>query len=182
MANQTSIRRPEQPEPCITIIGMAGSGKSTLGQALSRRLNFAFVDTDHLMESAYGAPLQAITDVLSREEFLDLEGRVAGSLRMGRAVISTGGSVVYRDAAMRHLRTLGPIVSLDAPLSVIEARIAMKPDRGLVIADGQTIADLYHERCALYDTYADIHCDTTRPLDSCIAGLVEELKKYRITA
>ncbi len=182
MAEQTSISRPEQPEPCITIIGMAGSGKSTLGHALAQRLNFAFVDTDHLMESAYGVPLQTIADALSREEFLDLEGRVVGSLRMGRAVISTGGSVVYRDAAMQHLRTLGPIVTLDAPLSVIEERISVKPDRGLVIAKGQTIADLYNERCALYNKYADIHCDTTQPLARCIAFLVQELEKYAITA
>lgn len=176
MAENLCIRRPEHPDPCIAIIGMAGSGKSTLGQALAARLGYAFVDTDNLMEAAYGAPLQAITDAISGEDFLDLEGRFVSSLRMGRAVISTGGSVVYRDAAMQHLRSLGPIVSLDAPLRVIQERIALKPDRGLVIAEGQTIEELYNERSALYNRYADIHCDTTQPLGVCIESLVRALK------
>lgn len=177
MAENNSIRRPEHPDPCITIIGMAGSGKSTLGRALATRLGYAFVDTDQLMESAYGAPLQAITDALSGEEFLDLEGRFVGSLRMGKAVISTGGSVVYRDAAMQHLRSLGPVVALDAPLNVIQQRIALNPDRGLVIAKGQTIADLCNERSALYNKYADIHCDTTQPLEACVESIARELEK-----
>ena len=176
MAENNCIRRQERPDPCITIIGMAGSGKTTLGRALAARLGYAFVDTDHLMESAYGAPLQAITDALAGDEFLDLEGRFVSSLRMGRAVISTGGSVVYREAAMQHLRSLGPIVALDAPLNVIQERIALNPDRGLVIAEGQTIAELYNERSALYNKYADIHCDTTQTLDICVESIARELE------
>lgn len=175
MAEKTYLKRPEKPEPCITLIGMAGSGKTTIGTALAAQLDYAFLDTDHLIESAYGACLQAVTDALSSEAFLDLEARFVSSLRVSRAVIATGGSVIYRDSAMQHLRSLGPVVCLDAPLEVIQTRIAKNPNRGLVIAEGQTIADLYRERYALYNRYADIHCDTQQSPAHCAQSIIRQL-------
>lgn len=175
MATVSLLKRPEKAHPCVVVIGMAGSGKSTVGNALAKALDFAFLDTDHLMEAAYGVPLQSIVDELTPKEFLELESRFVCSLRVGRAVVSTGGSVVYSPDAMHALGRLGSIVCLDAPLEVIEERIAMKPDRGLAIAEGQTIADLYNERKVLYDRYAQIHCDTTRPIDVCVRSIVDSL-------
>ncbi len=182
MAQKKLLARAEKDEACVVVIGMAGSGKSTIGRALAKRLDYAFVDTDILMESAYGAPLQEVTDALTREEFLDLEARFVSSLRLGRCVVATGGSVVYREAAMEHLKKLGPIVSLMAPLEVIEARIALKPDRGLAIGEGQTVADLFNEREPLYKKYGDLSCDTDRDLQACIdelAGGLEPLLQAR---
>ena len=139
---------------CVTLIGMAGAGKSTVGRAVSERLGWAFVDTDHLIEATYGARLQDVTDALDKERFLDVESRVIQSLRMQRVVIATGGSVVYRAEAMRYLVSLGPVVFLDVPLPLILERISRKPDRGLAIAPGQTIEDLFREREALYRQWA----------------------------
>ncbi len=65
---------PAMPAPCITLIGMAGAGKSTVGSALAQELGWAFVDSDHLIEAAYGARLQDITDKLGKAAFLDTEG------------------------------------------------------------------------------------------------------------
>ena len=65
------------------------------------------------------------------------------------AVLATGGSVVYRPEAMRYLTSLGPVVFLDVPLPLILERISRKPDRGLAIAPGQTVGDLFREREAL---------------------------------
>ena len=133
-------------DKCVTLIGMAGAGKSTVGRAVAERLGWAYVDTDHLIESTYGARLQDVTDALDKERFLDVEARVIQSLRMQRAVLATGGSVVYRPEAMRYLTSLGPVVFLDVPLPLILERISRKPDRGLAIAPGQTVEDLFRER------------------------------------
>ncbi len=141
--------------PCITYIGMPGVGKSTIGCALAKKIDYAFVDTDHVIESLYGVPLQDITDAVSKDEFLDIEGQVINSLRLFRAIIATGGSVVYRESAMRHLRSLGPVIYLQAPLDRILERIARNPQRGIAIAPGQTIEDLFEERAKLYSQYAN---------------------------
>ena len=141
-------------DKCVTHIGMAGAGKSTGARAVAERLGWAYVDTDYLIESTYGARLQDVTDALDKESFLDVEAKVILSLRMQRAVLATGGSVVYRPEAMRYLASLGPVVFLDVPLPIILERIARKPDRGLAIAPGQTVEDLFHEREALYRRWA----------------------------
>lgn len=167
--------------PCITLTGMPGAGKSTVGLALAQLLGWSLVDTDHLIEAVYGVPLQAVTDALSKEAFLDVEAQVVQSVRMFRTVLATGGSVVYRDAAMRHLRSLGPVVYLDVSLPVIEERIARKPDRGLAIGPGQSIQDIFEERQALYVRYAQcrIEADLLPPA-ACAHAIVDMLRKKRL--
>lgn len=152
------IAPPAKPAPCISLIGMAGVGKSTIGMALARELDWAFADSDHIIEALYGTRLQTVTDELGKEAFLDVEDGVVSSLRLQRTVIATGGSVVYRERCMRHLQALGPVVYLDAPLEIIEERIARNPQRGLAIAPGQSIADIFHEREGLYQRYCSLRC------------------------
>ncbi len=139
---------------CISIVGMAAAGKSALGRELSRLFSWAHVDSDSIIEAMYGARLQKVADALSKDEFLDLESMAVRSLRLSRCVISTGGSVVYREDAVEYLKSLGPILYIDVPLPIILERIARKPDRGLAIAPGQTIEDLYEERRLLYEKAA----------------------------
>lgn len=172
---------PQEPRshkvPCITLVGMPGSGKSTVGLALAQHLRWGFVDSDSVVEATYGVPLQKITDVMTKEEFLDVEATVIASLRLFRVVIATGGSVVYREKAMQHLHSLGPVVHLHAELATIEERIARKPDRGLAIAPGQTIADIYAERQALYARHAQcrINADSLSP-EECVQAIVHCLR------
>lgn len=141
---------------CISIIGMAAAGKSKMGAELARLMDWGHADADHLIEAAYGAPLQQITDSMTKDEFLDLEATVIKNIRLKRCIVSTGGSVVYRHSAMEHLQSLGPVLHIDVPLPIILERIARKPDRGLAIAPGQTIEDLFNERHALYEKYAGV--------------------------
>lgn len=141
-------------ENCLTIIGMAGAGKTTVGHLLADRLGWTHVDTDHLIEAIYGVRLQTIADAMSKEAFLALESTVIKSIRMQRVVLSTGGSVVYSPETMEYLTSLGPVIHLDVPLHIIQERIARKPDRGLAIAPGQTIEDLFREREILYRQWA----------------------------
>lgn len=172
----SSITAPARPSPCIILIGMAGAGKSTIGEALAKRLDWAFMDSDHLIEAIYATRLQDVTDALSKDAFLDVEATVISSIKANRAVIATGGSVVYRERAMRHLASLGPIVHLDVPLDIVEERIARNPQRGLAIGPGQTLRDIFLERQELYTRYATLCCEATcKNPQQCVDWIVDNL-------
>lgn len=161
------MAKAEKNYKCITLIGMAGCGKSTVANQLAQDLGWTQLDSDHLIEAIYARPLQQITDALSREQFLELEADTICSLDVKRVVISTGGSVPYRKRAIEHLQSLGPVIWLDAPLELIEERIALNPARGLVIAPGQTIGDLLNERIPYYRQSAThvCQCGAKTPLE-----------------
>lgn len=159
---QSLVSGPKDSLPCVILIGMAGSGKSTIGARLAQEMDWALLDSDALMEALYGCRLQDLTDALDRDAFLDVECAVICAIRAQRTVIATGGSVVYREAAMRHLASLGHIVHLDVPLPEIERRIARNPQRGLSLGPGQSVADLHHERAPLYAAWAALRCDAGR--------------------
>ncbi|SNR75942.1 shikimate kinase [Humidesulfovibrio mexicanus] len=148
------------PQGAISLIGMAGAGKSTLGRLLADRLGWAHVDTDRLIESFYGLPLQDLLDGLGLEAFLKAENTLVSMLNVRRAVISTGGSVVYGRQAMERLSLLGPVVHLDISLESFLKRVGDGGNRGLAIAPGRTREDLYHERQPLYVAAADFTVST----------------------
>lgn len=135
---------------------MPGSGKSTVGRPLANQLGYAFLDTDHVIEAGEDKPLGNVLADSGLHGFIDLESRYICGLHCERTVISTGGSVVYCDAAMQNLKELGPVVFLDVPLDVLEARLADLAGRGVVIAPGQSIAELELERRPYYERYADL--------------------------
>lgn len=155
---------------------MAGAGKSTIGASLAKNLGWAFMDTDYLIESLYAARLQDITDATSRDEFLDLEADMIETLQPAFCVVATGGSVVYRQRAMAKLASLGPIVHINAASDKIMERIAMKPDRGIVLKPGQSLEGLLQERLPLYEQYAAFTCDSGRlDADECVRRIIVEL-------
>ena len=151
------VPHPDKVSPtgCISIIGMAAAGKTTIGRELAALTGWTQVDSDHVIESTYGARLHTISTSMSKEEFLDIEETVIRNINACRAIISTGGSAVYRPQAIRKLKTLGPVIYVLVPLPIILDRIARKPDRGLAIAPGQTVEELYNERARLYEAAAD---------------------------
>lgn len=161
LSEQKSCVVPHLPEHlCVTFIGMAGAGKTTVGRLVARALDWAFADSDHIIEAAFAAPLQSVADAMSKEAFIDVEAEIVGRLRLSRTVIATGGSVVYRSRTMEHLAGLGPVAYLDVPMDVILERIARNPDRGLAIDPGQTLEELFREREELYRRYASISVST----------------------
>ena len=147
------------PQSCISIVGMAAAGKTTIGRELAALIGWPQIDTANVIEATYGARLQRITDTLDKEGFLDLEGEIINRLNLRRCIISTCGSAVYREAAVRHLKGLGPIVYIRVPLPVILERFARKPERGMAMNPGQTIEELYEERARLYEAAADFILD-----------------------
>lgn len=177
MTQASSLKRVK-PDGCVTLVGMAGSGKTTVGKALANLLGWVQVDVDHVIEAAYGMRLQDVTDRMTKEEFLDVEADAICNLNVKRTVLSPGGSAVYRQRAVDYLRSLGPIVFLDVPTPIIIERINRNPERGLAIAPGQTIEDLIAERAALYDAAADFHlkAEGLNP-EQCAHAIVDWLGK-----
>lgn len=145
----------------IILIGMPGAGKSTVGVLLAKRLALGFVDTDVRLQEIEGKTLQAIVDAEGYEVLRQVEERVLCGLEVCGSVIATGGSAVYSDQAMAHLKRLGRVVYLQVSLPGILARVTNLATRGLARRPGQTLEDLFHERAALYRHYADIElaCD-----------------------
>ncbi|MBR3663341.1 MAG: shikimate kinase [Desulfovibrio sp.] len=177
MANDL-IKRSEKAIPCLTLIGMPGAGKTTIGKLLAKKVRWPYLDSDHLIEATYGRRLQDIVDATDKERFLAIESQVICSIRAQRLIIGTGGSVVYHKAAMEHLKALGPIVHLDIPLALVEERIAGNPERGIAIAPGQTLADIYRERDALYHEWSDFSCNnSTTTQEACVDYIISHLPK-----
>ena len=143
----------------IILIGMPASGKSTVGLILAKVLGYDFVDTDILIQNQEKLRLDEIIEKRGRDEFLDIECGVCKSLDISRTVIATGGSAVYRDSGMRHLKELGTVVYLRIDADRLRARLQDMKEREVVLRNGQSLDDLYGERSALYEMYADVIAD-----------------------
>lgn len=140
----------------IVLIGMPGAGKSTVGVLLAKVLSMEFMDTDVRIQACEKRRLQEIIDTDGLQAFLRIEARHILELACRHHVIATGGSVVYDEAAMRHLADGGVVVHLDLPLAALKGRLTNLPTRGVVMAEGQSLASLYEERQPLYRRHARI--------------------------
>lgn len=175
------IKRPffAQEGKSLILIGMPGSGKTTLGKALAQKLSWVQVDTDFLLQAWWGIDLENLRNILGLKKFLKAEEDIVLNLKLNRCVISTGGSVIYSDKAMAYLQRLGVIIYLKAPLKALQTRIAKAPLRGLALKPGQSLADLYQERTPLYTKYAHFSLNTTKPLTWCVDTILTWLKKHK---
>lgn len=155
--------------PNIILIGMAGSGKSTIGALLAETTHRNFIDTDKLIERASQSVLQDILNRNGRESFLKLESDIISDLDCESSIIATGGSVVYSNSAMQHLKGTGKIVFLNMSLKELKQRALNFTTRGLIIKPGQSIDSLFEERLSLCRQWADITiaCDGKSPIEIC---------------
>ena len=161
----------------IVLIGMPGSGKSTVGVLLAKALGCLFTDVDLLISHRAKKPLQRILDEDGLEAFLALEEEVGSRLRAENTVIATGGSMVLSDKAMRHLKTLGTVVYIDVPFEEIERRVTNIKTRGIVFHPNETLADVYRERKPLYERWADLKVmvEATDGIEDTVDKLIKML-------
>ena len=160
----------------IILIGMPGSGKSTVGVLLAKTLGFDFIDTDLTLQQREGALLQDIINQRGTEVFLDLERAAICCVQCEQAVISPGGSCVCREQSMAHLKSLGRIVYLRLPLEQVEARLNNISTRGIAMEPGQTLRDLYDYRTPLYEKWADVTVDCAgQSLEETVAAVLRSL-------
>ncbi len=132
----------------IILIGMPGSGKSTVGVLLAKALGYSFIDTDLLISRKAGKPLQNILDEDGLDRFLELEQE-----------IGTGGSMVLSKSAMEHLKQLGKVVYIKVPFDEIKHRVTNITTRGIVFHKNETLKNVYEQRAPLYERYADLIVD-----------------------
>lgn len=143
----------------IVLIGMPGAGKSTIGVVLAKILGYHFLDSDLVIQERENRRLHEIISAEGTEGFLKIENEVNASLDAERSIIATGGSVIYGKEAMEHLKEIGEVVYLKADYLTIRKRLGNLEKRGVALKPGQTLRDLYEERTALYEKYADVTVD-----------------------
>ena len=149
----------------VVLIGMPGSGKSTVGRILAQEMGVPFVDTDHLIRDREKKTLAEIQGENGMRHFLRIEEDTLLSLDDTPKIVATGGSAVLCEHAMMYLSSVAEVVFLDADLHMLTRRIGDPKKRGVVLGKTQTIASLFFERRPLYLRNADIriHLRNTRP-------------------
>ena len=159
----------------IVLIGMPAAGKSTVGVILAKRLGYSFVDVDLVIQEQTGKLLREIIAEEGDDGFLRIEEEVNASLDVAHSMIAPGGSVIYGAKAMEHLKEIGTIVYLKLTYEDLEKRLGNLKDRGVVLKDGMTLRDLYEERRAYYERYAEVTVDET---GKTFEDVVNELRAY----
>ena len=160
----------------ITLIGMPGSGKSTVGVLLAKALGYGFLDTDLTIQQREGALLQDILNEHGIESFLDAEEAAIRSVICENTVIAPGGSAVCREGAIGHLKGLGPVIYLRVTPDELERRLSNISTRGIAMEPGQTLLDIYHFRAPLYETYADKIVDVGKQsLEETVSAVLRSL-------
>jgi len=163
----------------VILIGMPASGKSTVGVLAAKALGLDFVDTDLLLQKQEGLRLHEILQRDGASGFLSAENQLLSGLTVGSAVISTGGSAVYHAEGMKNLKAQGAVVWLDVPFAEIERRLSDVTTRGVVLASGQTLRDLYEERHPLYEEWADLKLPVDREdLETTVNRLLLLLRQF----
>jgi len=161
-------------KPNITMIGMPSSGKSTIGVLLAKRLGFSFVDVDIVIQEKEGRLLKEIIADEGMDGFLEVENRINAGLDVRLSVIAPGGSVIYGAEAMAHLKEIGLVVYLKISYEELTKRLGNIVDRGVVLKEGMTLKDLYEERAAYFERYADITIDEE---GKDLGQVVDELRR-----
>lgn len=156
----------------ITLIGMPGAGKSTVGVVLSKLLNLDFTDTDLLIQRKHKKRLHQLIETYGTEGFLKLESEAITEHHFENTVIATGGSAVYMEESMQYLKSLGKVVYIKVSLRSLKKRVKNLEKRGVVAKNAQSLAEIYKERASLYEKYADFTV--------CTDGLTTEQSALKI--
>lgn len=157
----------------IILIGMPSAGKSTIGVRLADELGKGFIDTDSIIRQSEKKDLKDIVNNDGLERFLEIQENNILKMNVENHIVATGGSVVYSDAAMKHLKKNGVVVYLKLEFEEIEKRLT--PGRRFARNESQSIKDLYNERVPLYEKYADITVNcSARDVESVVAEIKDK--------
>ncbi|MCR4675423.1 MAG: shikimate kinase [Lachnospiraceae bacterium] len=159
----------------IVLIGMPASGKSTIGVILAKVMGMDFLDADLVIQKREKKRLADIIEEVGVEGFLKVEEEALLSIETNHpTVIATGGSAVYSEKGMGHLKEDAKVVYLEVSLEDLKQRLSNIKDRGVVVKNGQGVEDIYKERLPLYECYQDI---TISEAGKTPEDIVEEIEK-----
>lgn len=150
----------------IFLIGLMGSGKTTVGRALAKRLGMHFVDSDHEIEARTGATIPLIFEIEGEESFRRREAEVIRDLTAQQGIVlATGGGAVLDPDNREYLKTRGTVIYLRAGVSSILHRTSNDKNRPLLQTEDprKKIEELARQREPLYREVAHITIDTGRP-------------------
>lgn len=158
----------------IILIGMPGAGKSTVGVLLAKELAKDFVDTDVLIQVKQKTTLQDILDKNGYMELRRIEEQVLLNTTFTNHVVATGGSAVYSQKGMEHLRANGLAIFMEVSIDVLRQRIHNYETRGIAKRPEQSFEELFEERRQLYLKYADLVIDCNQGTPDIIVDKVKE--------
>lgn len=161
----------------LVLIGMPASGKSTVGVILAKLTGFDFMDTDLLIQRKEKRRLSKIIETEGIDGFLEIENRINASVEADHCVIATGGSAVYGAEAMEHFRRIGHIIYLKVDYDQLARRLRNIRQRGVVLRENQSLRDLYEERTALYEKYADMVIEEDGEVEDTVVQILKEIGK-----
>lgn len=165
----------------IVLIGMPGAGKSTVGVVLAKVVGHKFVDSDLVIQETTGKLLHELITEHGMEGFLEIENKINAELDITKAIIATGGSVIYGEEAMEHLKEIGLVVYLKLSLESIADRLGDLKQRGVALKEGWGLTELYEERVPLYEKYADLVIDCEqKSIREITEEIAREYEKNRI--
>ena len=156
----------------ISLIGMAGAGKSSAGKELAAALNLDLIDTDDLIENQHKQTLQNILDQQGHIKLRAIEESVLTSINFNQTILSTGGSAVYSSRAMKHLQEHSLVIYLEVPFAQILERVPSFLNRGFAKEPKQTVEEAFLERQDLYAKYAHHTIQNTQDLQSCVSKII----------
>ena len=160
----------------LVLIGMPASGKSTVGVILAKVLGKRFLDTDLLIQQRENALLCEIIRDRGVEGFLRCEEEAILSVNEENTVIATGGSAVYGEEAMKHLKDNGTVIYLKVEKSELLKRLKDIKERGVVLKDGEDFDEMFDERIVLYEKYADMIIEEGQAsIEETIAKIQEKM-------
>ena len=162
----------------ISLIGMPGAGKSTVGVLLAKQIGYNFLDSDLVIQVRNDATLQQILDRDGHDRLRQLEEDVLLDIALDHTLLATGGSAVYSAASMARLASAGPVVFLDVPLQVLAQRVDNEADRGIAKSPDQSFSDVFEERQPLYQRYADIRVDADNGSAESVAREIARLLDF----
>lgn len=176
MQETESSERNKTMKNNVILIGMPGVGKSTIGVILAKVLNLDFIDSDIVIQQEMGMRLKEIIAQQGIDGFNATENRINSQINANDSVIATGGSAVYGADAMAHFKEIGQVVYLRIAYKDLQERLGDLDERGVVHRPEQTLLDLYNERTALYEQYADIIVDVESfDIHGTVLDLLKEL-------
>ena len=155
----------------ISFVGMAGCGKTTIGRLFAKKHRVGFIDTDHLIEKKLNKSLQDIKDEKGYMYLREIEQEIVLTIDASIKIISTGGSVIYSEQAITHLKQISSVVFIDTPYELIKKRIGDASDRGFSVPDGISVKDAFDERMPMYQKHQDFTVDGAKSEDYIIKSI-----------
>ncbi|OGG60865.1 hypothetical protein A3C86_00320 [Candidatus Kaiserbacteria bacterium RIFCSPHIGHO2_02_FULL_49_16] len=146
----------------VTLIGMAGAGKSYIGKRLAKRLGMGFIDIDDCLKQTHGKGIQEILNEVGEEAYLEkeLQALINSTNGKNNLVISPGGSIIYRKECREYIKKISKVIHLYTPFETVETRLKGMPPRALIGMSEKTLKELHDERTPMYESLADITINT----------------------